>query len=150
MGVKTVAPTKTSVIFNPQDEIAKQATVHTNLKQDVFFTTKDKLLLMLRSFQDAIEFKQQVVAYGSISITLLVALVTSEPKNIFGLSADVWKAIFIVALIACIILTINSIYNVQKTKMDRDINNICRKIMSGDDTYSSESSSISTDTGRKG
>ena len=129
-----MAPIKPTAVFNPQEEIAKQATIHTNLKQDIFFTTKDKLLLMLRSFQDAIEYKQQIATYGSIALTLLITLVTSETKDALGLSADVWKAVFVVAFITSIIFTIRSIYQVITTSKDRDINNICQKIMSGDDT----------------
>jgi len=137
-----MAPTKTSAVFNPQEEIAKQTTIHTNLKQDIFFTTKDKLLLMLRSFQDAIEHKQQIATYGSLALTLIITLVTSETKDALGLSADVWKAVFIVALIFSVILTIRSIYQVHTTKKDRDINNICQKIMSGDETSLSNNTDV--------
>lgn len=129
-------PSKATVVFNPQEEIAKQATLYTNLKQDVFCSTKDKLLLMLRNFRDAVECKQQVATYGSSVLTLLITLVTSDTKAVLGLSAEVWKAAFVIALIICIVLTIRSGWQVFKTRKDRNIDDICTKIMSGDSTVS--------------
>lgn len=41
---------KKPVIINPQLDMASQMTVHSNLRQDIICTTKDKLQLSLQSF----------------------------------------------------------------------------------------------------
>lgn len=118
-------------VLNPQDEMAKQTTIHSNLKQDIVCTTKDKLQLSLQNFRDAVDAKQKVATYGGVAISLLLSLVTSSPKDVFGLSSDVWRAIFIVCLILSALATIYSIITLFKTKKDRDIETMCQRIMCG-------------------
>lgn len=120
-----------SAVLNPQDEMAKQTTIHSNLKQDIVCTTKDKLHLSLQNFRDAVDAKQKVATYGGITISLLLSLVTSTPKDTFGLSSDVWHAIFIVCFLLSIAATIYSIVTRCKTKKDRDIEEMCNRIMCG-------------------
>ena len=126
-----MANNNSSAVLNPQAEMAKQTTIHSNLKQDIICTTKDKLHLSLQSFQGAIEAKQKVATYGGIALSLLLTLVTSSTNDMFGLSADVWRAIFCVLFVISAIATIRSSIAVFKTSKDRDIDEICRKIMGG-------------------
>lgn len=126
--------TNFTAVLNPQEEMAKQTTIHSNLKQDIFYTTKDKLHLSLQDFQAAVEAKQKVTTWAGIALSLLLSLVTSSTKDIFWLSADTWRAILILLFIVSIIATARSIVTLVKTHTDRDIETICDKIMHGNST----------------
>ena len=63
--------TKSSAVLNPQLEMTKQTTVHTNLKQEIVCTTKDKMKLRLQEYRDAVETKQKVATWGGITFALM-------------------------------------------------------------------------------
>lgn len=129
-----MATNKPSAVFNPQEEIAMQSTIHSNLKQEIIVTTKDKVRLMLKNFREAVECKQQAATYGGISLSLLVTLVTSDTKDALLLSASVWKAIFIIAFVISLVLTAGSYRKAKMLESDYDIEKICQKIMGEDET----------------
>ncbi len=120
---------KKSVIINPKLDMASQMTVHSNLRQDIICTTKDKLQLSLQSFQSAIEAKQGFFTYGGIFLSLLITQITSSTKDAFGLTAEVWNAIIIVALFLSGIATVCSLVKLLSIAKNRDIDEICKKIM---------------------
>ena len=66
----------------------KGNTIHDNTGQDVIIITKDRLELRLRDFRKSVEDKYKAFSFGGIALTLLVAIVTSSPNDILGLSAD--------------------------------------------------------------
>ncbi len=123
--------TKSSAVLNPQLEMTKQTTVHTNLKQEIVCTTKDKMKLRLQEYRDAVETKQKVATWGGITLSLLLALVTSSPKDAFGLTAEVWSAIFIVTFCLGAGATVISLIKLFLTHKKRDIDGVCQEIMCG-------------------
>lgn len=120
---------KKPVIINPQLDMASQMTVHSNLRQDIICTTKDKLQLSLQSFQSAIEAKQGIFTYSGIFLSLLITQITSSTKDAFGLTAEVWNAIIIVALFLSGIATACSSVKFLSIAKNRDIDEICKRIM---------------------
>ena len=120
---------KKPVIINPELDMTSQMTVHSNLRQDIICTTKDKLQLSLQSFQSAIEAKQEIFTYGGIFLSLLITQITSSAKDAFGLTAEVWNAIIIVALFLSGIATACSLVKFLSIAKNRDIDEICKKIM---------------------
>ena len=124
---------KNSAILNPQREMANQTTIYSNLKQEIICTTKDKMTLLLQQFRDAVSIKEQWVTRAGIALSFLLSLVTSTPKDTFGLSADVWQAIFIIAFIVSTLSTATALIKLHKTKDQRNIEKVCQQIMSGSD-----------------
>lgn len=123
--------TKSFAVLNPQLEMTKQTTIHTNLKQEIVCTTKDKMKLTLQEYRDAVEARQKVVTWGGITLSLLLALVTSSPKDAFGLTAEVWNAIFIVVFFFGAVSTVISFVKLASTHKKRDIDVVCQEIMCG-------------------
>lgn len=60
---------------------------------------EDKLRLILMSFRDAIVQRKEWISIGGAVIALLLSLVTATFNDTFGITSNVWKAIFIIALI---------------------------------------------------
>lgn len=80
---------------------------------------EDKLRLILMSFRDAIVQKKEWISVGGAVIALLLSLVTATFNDTFGISPNVWKAIFIVALILYISWFCISVYKrLQDRKKD--------------------------------
>lgn len=118
-------------------DVLKGDTIHNNTNQDVIMVTKDRLELRLRDFRESAANKYKAVSFGGIAITLLVAIVTSSTNDILGISAEVWSAIFIVAEILSLFLTICSGIIAFRTRKDRDLEEVCRKIMESENTTNS-------------
>ena len=123
--------TKSSAVLTPQLEMTKQTTVHANLRPDIICTTKDKMKLTLQAYRDAVEAKQKAATWGGITLSLLLALVTSSPKDAFGLTAEVWSAIFIVACCLGAVATLISFINLFRTRKKRNVDDVCNEIMCG-------------------
>lgn len=126
-----------STIYNPINGLA-ESTIHDNTKQVVVILTKDRLKLELRDFRDSIEAKYQAVTFGGIAITLLIAIVTSSTKDIFGLPAAVWSAMFILACIVSSLITLCCIIKSVLSRKNRNMEQVCKKIIEPNDTTDSD------------
>ncbi len=71
----------------------------TSLPQDVITTTEDKLRLALSEYLKKTEKKKGWRTPMGLMISLTLTLMMSSFKN-WGLSADTWKAIFIIGDVA--------------------------------------------------
>jgi hypothetical protein len=103
--------------INPSS--TKEFTVYDRTKSDILKITEDKLRLKLHSWESSIKNKFDVFCYAGIVITIIITLLTADFKKWF-LSAELWKAIFIVSLTILIILIIRSLIVYIKKRMDID------------------------------
>lgn len=127
-------PDNGSAVLNPHLEMAKQTTVHSNLKQDIICTTNDKLQLALRDYEEALKAKQEVATCGGVFLTLLISIVTSTPQDFLKISADIWSAVFILGLFISGAVTIRALVRFYKKKNNCSIDAVCQKIMDGKDS----------------
>lgn len=79
-------------------ETVEVTNIHSNLSQEIIKITTDKLKLILKDYLQSMERKKEWIAPLGIVITLVVVLSTTTFKEAY-LSADTWKAIFIISLI---------------------------------------------------
>lgn len=77
--------------------IQKSSHVHLNLGQNIVFTTEDKIRICLMNHLGQVEHKKGWIAPLGIAVAIAVAFVTTKFQDSLYLSADTWKAIFIVA-----------------------------------------------------
>jgi nitrogen regulatory protein PII-like uncharacterized protein len=98
--------------------------VHLNVGQNLIVITEDKLRLCLSESLKKIERKYSWVAPTGVFLTILLSLITADFKNL-GLSADTWKAVFIIAAILSLAWLVYSI--IQSTKAET-IDNVVEKI----------------------
>lgn len=96
--------------------------IHSNLEQQVIQITEDKLKLILNEHIQFMEKKSSWIAPFSIIVTLMVVFSTTNFIDAM-LSADTWKAIFVITLILTIIWLIKSLYMIYKAKTLEDLIN---------------------------
>lgn len=80
-------------------ETVEVTTVHSNLAQEVIKITVDRLKLVLQSHLQSMERKRDWIAPLGILITMVVVFPTTDFKPFGGIKADVWEAIFIMAVV---------------------------------------------------
>lgn len=98
---KSSRSTETSIKFN--EEIFKKSVVYENLEQDIIITTGDKVRLILEEFKDNVKAEIDWATPVGIFITILATLVTTDFKKFINIEAYVWKALYIISGIICLI-----------------------------------------------
>jgi hypothetical protein len=71
--------------------------VHSNLTAEVIEITSEKLELILRANLSCLERENSWHAPLGILVTIILVLLTTNFKTSFGLSAEIWNAVFIIA-----------------------------------------------------
>lgn len=70
---------------------------HANTDQTIISVTEDKLELCLIKHREVLKSQYDWVAPLSLLISVVTAILTSQFQESFGLSADTWRAVFIMA-----------------------------------------------------
>lgn len=102
-------------------------TIHQNIDQELIVINEDKLELILIKYEESKKRLHDWISPFGISITLLITWVTTNFKDAFGLSKDVWQAVFVIATVVIVVWLIYSIYVRCKLK-DRTIVSIIEQI----------------------
>lgn len=92
------------------DELSKNMTFHTNVKQEVILTTADKLRLVLHDTHKHLSAKRDWVTAGGLLVSFLTTLCTSDFRDAYGLKKSSWEAIFVVASILSGLWLIKTLY----------------------------------------
>lgn len=113
----------TSGTINVQKEISAAVTVHKNLGQEVMVTTEDKVRLCLIEHRQSLRAKNKWTVPLGIFATLVVALCAADFRQ-FIVSADVWKALFILSTVVTFIWLARSGYHAYVHRKGGDIDEI--------------------------
>jgi uncharacterized membrane protein YqjE len=111
---------QSNINMEPFQNMVNVSEVHLNVSQEVIITTEDKLKLCLSQYLEKMEVKNSWIAPLGVLLTIIVTIITSTFKEI-GLSADTWKAIFIVFGIICSGWLISAIMKSTSTMTVEDI-----------------------------
>jgi hypothetical protein len=101
--------------------------VHGSLNQEVVITTVDKLRLALRDHMDRVERTKSWIAPLGLFAALLVVFPTTDFKPFGGLSADVWKAIFVIGTFAATLWLCVSLWRAFTSMSVDDVVEIIKK-----------------------
>lgn len=71
----------------------------TNIDVHLIQITEDRLKNILFENETKVARKNDWIAPLGIFISLLLAILTGDPKEFIGLSGDVWKALFVICCI---------------------------------------------------
>lgn len=96
--------------FNKQNEI----TVGNHITQtsvDVIHITSDKLVNILTTHFNKLNKPHDIIGALALSLSLVIALITSTFNERWGISPDTWYGIFITLLVISIIYLLYTIYN---------------------------------------
>ncbi|MCH3883223.1 hypothetical protein [Tenacibaculum aquimarinum] len=98
--------------FNPIDKFVSQ--VRINTQSELIEITEDKLENILLKHLSKLNKIKGWLTPVSLLLTILIVLLTAEFKLFWGVEKEVWKAIFILGLVATIIWSIITIINAIK------------------------------------
>lgn len=94
--------------------------VHSNLEQVLIRVTEDKIRLVLNEHLKNVERKNEWVTPLSLAIAIVTTFVTAEFKDAY-LSADTWRAIFIIVGIGSLLWLIRAIWLASRAPTVNDI-----------------------------
>ena len=91
----------------PDPEFAKkigiineeEITIYSNTKIVRIEVDENKLKLILRDFKNLVEYRKSWIAVGAGMMAFLLSLVTADFREAFGIKAEIWNAIFLIAFI---------------------------------------------------
>ncbi|MFA7492575.1 MAG: hypothetical protein WCZ43_03545 [Proteiniphilum sp.] len=115
--------------INLDEDLTRQMTVYKNLTQEIIVTNTDKVKLILNDHHKIIRRKIEWVNPLGIFLSVLTTILTAKfEETKFGLSPQIWQAIFIVSCIASfawsVLLVINAIRHYNKGTIDQFINQL--------------------------
>jgi hypothetical protein len=119
MGIEKTPPQESSISIGTSKDMETISELYlTSLPQDVITTTEDKLRLALMRYLKKMEKKKGWLTPMGLTISLTLTLMMSAFKN-WGLTADTWKAIFILGDGASIIWFIFAVIeSLRSVKLD--------------------------------
>ena len=98
--------------FNPIDKFVSQ--VRVNTQSELIEITEDKLENILLKHLSKLNKVKGWLTPVSLFVTILIVILTADFKPLWGLEKEVWKAIFVVAMLLTIIWSIISLFEAIK------------------------------------
>ena len=100
-----------------------------NIKSDLIEITDDKLVVILTRHFSRLKKARDWVGYLGVCVTIVLALVTCEFKDKFGVSGQNWYTIFFISSFIIGFLTLRSLWyslfkNTSVDKVIQDIKNV--------------------------
>lgn len=94
---------------------------HRNIDQEVIEITVDKLRLILHTHIR--ELDKQSIWKGDLGVfvTLLLAVITSDFRAVWGVEANVWRSLFIVGAIVYAVKLVVSLFKYLRAKSLDDV-----------------------------
>lgn len=114
--------------INISQELSSQLIVHKNLNPKVVIVDMAKLKNMLRDYRDAVKGSHDWISILALVLSLLLTNITSTFNDFWGLSAEVWKAIFVICLAGSIIWLIVVIIRLISNHKERQIEHLIDQI----------------------
>ncbi|MCM0622341.1 hypothetical protein [Nocardioides bruguierae] len=112
--------------FDMAREITSQATVSTNIRQEYFVTTREKIELALRRQLPGYTSMEQAIAATGVFLAFLVALLTSDFQSFIGVPAASWKTGFAIGAVVSLIWTVREWWKfAHRPSLDDVVNAIC-------------------------
>jgi hypothetical protein len=119
MSIEKTPPPKSRISIGSTEDLETISELYlTNLPQDVITTTEDKVRLTLSDYLKKMEKKRGWLTPMGLTISFTLTLMMSAFRD-WGLSADTWKALFIIGDIAFFIwLVCTVIESFRSVKID--------------------------------
>ena len=83
------------VSIDINNELAKNISIHKNVRQEIVLTTADKIKLVLINVRDCISAQRDWWTPLGLLMSFVATLCTADFKQTFGLSQDFWQALFV-------------------------------------------------------
>lgn len=98
------------------NELSKNMTIHTNVKQEIIISTSDKIKLVLIKTRKILLSQRDWWTPFGLLISFIATLCTADFKEALGLDKNVWHALFLLLTIASAIWLLIALYKLWKNK----------------------------------
>lgn len=112
--------------FNPIDKFVSQ--VRINTQSELIEITEDKLENILLKHLSKLNKVKGWLTPASLFLTVLIVLLTADFKTFWSIEKEVWKAIFVIGLIATLIWSILAIISAIKCSKNSTITFLINEI----------------------
>lgn len=110
------------------DEMSKNLTIHKNVKQEIIITTEDKIKLVLIESQEILTSQRDWWTPCGLFISVITTLNTANFDDSFGLTKEVWHALFILLAFTSGGWLTRATYTLFKNPRQNDLDNILKQI----------------------
>lgn len=118
-----------STTIKIDEEMFKNSSHYTNVRQDFITTTEDKIRLCLIEYQNILKVRNDWIAPAGILMALIATLVVATDfKEFLNISPEGWKTIFIIGMIISFVILLRSLYYIYTNRKNNGIETIIQKI----------------------
>ena len=110
------------------DELSKNLTIHTNVKQEIIITTADKMKLVLTSSKEILTSKRDWWTPAGLFVSFIATLCSADFKDSLGLTKEFWHAIFVILALATIVWLVVTLIKLYKNWGMGDLDKIIKCI----------------------
>ena len=111
------------------DSIGENVEIHdSSTPEALFFTTRSKIELALRDYQDGVLARRRWVNPAVTSATFLSVLIVADFSEFLGLSGDFWRSMFFFGLFLSILWLIKSIYDLVNNRNKANIEYVIERL----------------------
>ena len=110
------------------EELTGDIKIHKNLTRDIILTTEDKLRLVLIEHRDVLSAKREWIAAASLALSLLTTILLTSFQDKLGLSADTWRAAYVIFLILALFWLTRSLVRLFANRKRGEIDYLIKQI----------------------
>lgn len=97
-------------VISISEELSEGMVLHKNLKQEIIITEENRFRLYLIEYSNSLKGKSQWASPLGIFVALIVTISTVTFQDIYTLTKDTWKAIYILTTILSFFWLLYSMY----------------------------------------
>jgi len=121
-------PKKGAIIELDQEDFQGEVIIHKNLSQDVVLTTEDKLRLALIQHREVLASRSEWLGAATLTLSFLSSLLLTNFKDIGPLTADTWRAVYLIFFLLAFVRLINVVYKMYANRKKASVDYVIKMI----------------------
>lgn len=114
-----------------RQELLQVTAVHFNVAQEFIMITEDKTYRCLREWKDNIESKNAWIAPISLLVPLVLAFITADFKDAFGIPKSTWQAVFLIGILLALLWNIKEVAAYRKRRNNPTVEELIQDLKKG-------------------
>ncbi len=119
---------KGAIIELDEEDFKGEVVVHKNLTQDIVLTTEDKLKLALIQYKDVLISRSEWLGAATLALSFLSSLLLTNFKDIGPLTADTWRAVYLIFFLLAFARLVNVIYKTYVNRKKANVDYVIKMI----------------------
>jgi hypothetical protein len=121
-------PKKGAIIELDEEDFKGEVIVHKNLTQDVVLTTEDKLKLALIQHREVLISRSEWLGSATLALSFLSSLLLTNFKDIGPLTADTWRAVYLIFFLLAFARLLNVLYKMYINRNKASVDYVIKMI----------------------